>query len=136
MIANLNKLIEAMKTIYKSDSEAQLFKDIETLDLMVKGMSNYNRNLVIKIAKRHEKEIERLAELEERLNPNLRNNPRSNHQMSLSELTIQTRNALIKISIRKAIEDKIINETEENLINGDFEELIKNVIELLKTKNT
>lgn len=124
-------LIKKIDEVKDSKEDAEYINDLFTIDNMINGTMQFDKNLIENIVAKYKEELDFLENLEKRLRAFQRTECNSS-SYSYKQWLLNIRHSLIRIGVMRILKRKGTKLFEDDLINNDNENLYKNFVEKLK----
>ena len=124
-------LIKKIDEVKDSKEDAEYINDLFTIDNMINGTKQFDKNLIENIVAKYKEELDFLENLEKRLRAFQRTECNSS-SYSYKQWLLNIRHSLIRIGVMRILKRKGTKLFEDDLINNDNENLYKKFVEKLK----
>ena len=124
-------LIKKIDEVKDSKEDAEYINDLFTIDNMINGTMQFDKNLIENIVAKYKEELDFLENLEKRLRAFQRTECNSS-SYSYKQWLLNIRHSLIRIGVMRILKRKGTKLFEDDLINNDNENLYKKFVEKLK----
>ena len=127
----IKSLIKKIDEVKDSKEDYEYINDLFTIDNMINGKMQFDKNLIENIIDKYKKELDFLENLEKRLRA-FQRTEFNNSSYSYKQWLLNIRHSLIRIGVMRILKRKGTKLFEDDLINNDNENLYKKLVEKLK----
>ena len=127
----IKSLIKKIDEVKDSKEDAEYINDLFTIDNMINGTMQFDKNLIENIIDKYKEELDFLENLEKRLRA-FQRTEFNNSSYSYKQWLLNIRHSLIRIGVIRILKRKGTKLFEDDLINNDNENLYKKFVEKLK----
>lgn len=127
----IKSLIKKIDEVKDSKEDAEYINDLFTIDNMINGTMQFDKNLIENIIDKYKEELYFLENLEKRLRA-FQRTEFNNSSYSYKQWLLNIRHSLIRIGVMRILKRKGTKLFEDDLINNDNENLYKKFVEKLK----
>lgn len=127
----IKSLIKKIDEVKDSKEDAEYINDLFTIDNMINGTMQFDKNLIENIIDKYKEELDFLENLEKRLRA-FQRTEFNNSSYSYKQWLLNIRHSLIRIGVMRILKRKGTKLFEDDLINNDNANLYKKFVEKLK----
>lgn len=127
----IKSLIKKIDEVKDSIEDSEYINDLFTIDNMINGTMQFDKNLIENIIDKYKEELDFLENLEKRLRA-FQRTEFNNSSYSYKQWLLNIRHSLIRIGVMRILKRKGTKLFEDDLINNDNENLYKKFVEKLK----
>lgn len=127
----IKSLIKKIDEVKDSKEDSEYINDLFTIDNMINGTMQFDKNLIENIIDKYKEELDFLENLEKRLRA-FQRTEFNNSSYSYKQWLLNIRHSLIRIGVMRILKRKGTKLFEDDLINNDNENLYKKFVEKLK----
>lgn len=127
----IKSLIKKIDEVKDSKEDAEYINDLFTIDNIINGTMQFDKNLIENIIDKYKEELDFLENLEKRLRA-FQRTEFNNSSYSYKQWLLNIRHSLIRIGVMRILKRKGTKLFEDDLINNDNENLYKKFVEKLK----
>lgn len=127
----IKSLIKKIDEVKDSKEDAEYINDLFTIENMINGTMQFDKNLIENIIDKYKEELDFLENLEKRLRA-FQRTEFNNSSYSYKQWLLNIRHSLIRIGVIRILKRKGTKLFEDDLINNDNENLYKKFVEKLK----
>ena len=127
----IKSLIKKIDEVKDSKEDSEYINDLFTIDNMINGTMQFDKNLIENIIDKYKEELDFLENLEKRLRA-FQRTEFNNSSYSYKQWLLNIRHSLIRIGVMRILKRKSTKLFEDDLINNDNENLYKKFVEKLK----
>lgn len=127
----IKSLIKKIEEVKDSKEDSEYINDLFTIDNMINGTIQFDKNLIENIIDKYKEELDFLENLEKRLRT-FQRTEFNNSSYSYKQWLLNIRHSLIRIGVMRILKRKGTKLFEDDLINNSNENLYKKFVEKLK----
>lgn len=127
----IKSLIKKIDEVKDSKEDSEYINDLFTIDNMINGTMQFDKNLIENIIDKYKEELDFLENLEKRLRA-FQRTEFNNSSYSYKQWLLNIRHSLIRVGVMRILKRKGTKLFEDDLINNDNENLYKKFVEKLK----
>lgn len=127
----IKSLIKKIDEVRDSKEDSEYINDLFTIDNMINGTMQFDKNLIENIIDKYKEELDFLENLEKRLRA-FQRTEFNNSSYSYKQWLLNIRHSLIRVGVMRILKRKGTKLFEDDLINNDNENLYKKFVEKLK----
>lgn len=127
----IKSLIKKIEEVKDSKEDSEYINDLFTIDNMINGTIQFDKNLIENIIDKYKEELDFLENLEKRLRA-FQRTEFNNSSYSYKQWLLNIRHSLIRIGVMRILKRKGTKLFEDDLINNSNENLYKKFVEKLK----